>query len=648
VSIFFRDPMRATRWALLFLGWAGLGAAFYLPGVAPKEYFEDENVSVKVNSIKSTKTAIPYDYYSLMVCRPEGKLKAEAENMGEILWGDAIKASKYSFQMQKELTCSKLCTTKPKPGNVEKKTGVQKGLKRLKRRIDDGYRGHFILDNLPVSEVYLWDGNDKGFYYRRGYPLGTPGNKTHITEVNNHLAFTVKVHKPEGLPGWRIVGFEVTPHSVESTAIDTDCVPGKPFEPEKYPRQKLIASPPDQATKFISWSYSVSWVEDRDVAWVSRWDHYLRSSDASDSNIHWFAIVNSLMIVLCLSAMVAMILLRALHKDFNRYNNPENEDEQQEETGWKVIHSDVFREPPHSSLLACFAGTGAQLLGMALITLFFACLGFLSPARRGSLMTAMLMLYVLMGSVAGFVTAVLAKMFHEQSWNTIFFTAVCLPGTAFAIFFCLNLMLWAKQASTAVPFLMFIGLLALWAFVALPLVFMGAAAGYKREALMPPQVVAQIPRFIPEQRWHMTPLVMILVGGAVPFGAAFIELYFILSSLWLNKIYYVFGFFAIVFIILLVTCSEISIVLVYFQLCYEDYRWWWRSFFYPGASGVYLFLYSIQYLFATLNMSSPASIIIYLSYMALSSFCLFLLTGTIGFLSTLVFVRYIYGALKVD
>lgn len=66
---------------------------------------------------------------------------------------------------------------------------------------------HLILDNLPVSEVYVWEGSDRGLYYRRGYPLGTPGNKTHTTLVNNHLAFTVKIHKPEGLPGWRIVGF---------------------------------------------------------------------------------------------------------------------------------------------------------------------------------------------------------------------------------------------------------------------------------------------------------------------------------------------------------------------------------------------------------------------------------------------------------
>ncbi len=38
----------------------------------------------------------------------------------------------------------------------------------------------------------------------------------------------------------------------------------------------------------------------------------------------------------------------------------------------------------------------------------------------------------------------------------------------------------------------------------------------------------------------------------------------------------------------------------------------------------------------------------YLSYMGLMSYALFLLTGTIGFLSSLLFVRYIYGCLKVD
>jgi transmembrane 9 superfamily protein 2/4 len=549
--------------------------------------------------------------------------------------------------MQEDVTCQKVCTTKPKLDNVDAKTGISKTVKKFKRRIDDGYRGHFILDNLPIAEVYIWEGSEKGLYYRRGFPLGNPANKTSPTTVNNHLAFTVKYHKPEGLPGWRIVGFEVVPYSVLSSVIDSTCKSGADFDADKYPEQKMELSKAN-AGLALSWSYSVKWIEDKDVAWSSRWDHYLRSSDANAANIHWFAIVNSLMIVLCLSGMVAMIMLRTLHRDFNRYNNPDNEEEAQEETGWKVVHNDVFREPQRASLLAVYIGSGSQLLGMSFVTLLFALLGFLSPARRGWLMTSMLIMFALMGSLGGFATASLAKMFHAQSWRTILMTGIFFPGKVFVIFFMLNMMLWSQDAASAVPFFTLLGLIALWFLVSIPLVFLGAAAGYKRTIITNSQSVGQIPRAIPEQKWHMRAPILILCAGAVPFGAAFIELYFVLSSLWLNKFYYVFGFFAIVFLILVVTCAEISIVLTYFQLCYEDYRWWWRAFLYSGSTGFYLFVYSIYYFTSTLNMHRPASIILYFSYMSIMSYMLFIACGTIGFLSCFVFVRYIYGALKVE
>ena len=63
--------------------------------------------------------------------------------------------------------------------------------------------------------------------------------------------------------------------------------------------------------------------------------------------------------------------------------------------------------------------------------------------------------------------------------------------------------------------------------------------------------------------------------------------------MWLQRFYYVFGFLALVLLILVVTCSEIAVVLCYFQLCNEDYEWWWRSFLTAGSSGLYLFLYSM-------------------------------------------------------
>ena len=41
----------------------------------------------------------------------------------------------------------------------------------------------------------------------------------------------------------------------------------------------------------------------------------------------------------------------------------------------------------------------------------------------------------------------------------------------------------------------------------------------------------------------------------------------------LYQLYFVFGFLFIVLVILVVTCAEITIVMCYFQLCNEDYRW---------------------------------------------------------------------------
>lgn len=58
--------------------------------------------------------------------------------------------------------------------------------------------------------------------------------------------------------------------------------------------------------------------EDPDNKWSSRWDYLLDSMP--NANIQWFSILNALVIVLFLSGMVAMILLRTLHKDIARYN----------------------------------------------------------------------------------------------------------------------------------------------------------------------------------------------------------------------------------------------------------------------------------------------------------------------------------------
>merc|ERR1712029_884519 len=72
-----------------------------------------------------------------------------------------------------------------------------------------------------------------------------------------------------------------------------------------------------------------------------------------------------------------------------------------------------------------------------------------------------------------------------------------------------------------------------------------------------------------------------MVGGILPFGSIFIEMYFIFTSFWAYKIYYVYGFMLLVFLILLTVTVCVTIVCTYFLLNAEDYRWQWTSFYLP-------------------------------------------------------------------
>lgn len=146
----------------------------------------------------------------------------------------------------------------------------------------------------------------------------------------------------------------------------------------------------------------------------------------------------------------------------------------------------------------------------------------------------------------------------------------------------------------------------------------------------------------------MNPAFSILIGGILPFGAVFIELFFILTSIWLQQFYYIFGFLFIVFIILIITCAEITIVLCYFQLCSEDYLWWWRSYLTSGSSALYLFLYAAFYFFTKLEITKPVSGVLYFGYMLIASYAFFALTGTIGFYACFWFTRLIYSSVKID
>jgi transmembrane 9 superfamily protein 2/4 len=62
---------------------------------------------------------------------------------------------------------------------------------------------------------------------------------------------------------------------------------------------------------------------------------------------------------------------------------------------------------------------------MAVVTIFFAMLGLLSPASRGALMSAMIFLYVIMGTFAGYHSARLYRTLRGKEWKKQAFMVKC-------------------------------------------------------------------------------------------------------------------------------------------------------------------------------------------------------------------------------
>ncbi|KAL3899215.1 MAG: hypothetical protein SGPRY_012682, partial [Prymnesium sp.] len=482
---------------------------------------------------------MPYDYYSLPFCKPD-KVENAVENLGEVLHGSVIQNSPYKIEMGKpdlKVLCKHDLTFKES--------------KLLTQRIQQDYRVHLIMDNLPAATKVrsshsmireLPDGKTITMY-DRGYPLGfvgskeRPGSKAGEAYIYNHLRFVIKFHKEDSKDAVEPLSVKHQYKGTFKTDMDSLALLTVPVGPD-LPPQSVVSK-----TEIV-YTYDVKW-EHSDTKWASRWDLYLYMGD---DQIHWcasvawfgvvaieFSIINSLAIVLLLTGIVAMIMMRTLRRDFNRRENalsqhshlpiycrrdntsadvvmmcslePGHElagsiidkEDLQEESGWKLVHADVFRHSPHAAsllrppLLLPRHWDAAARHNEEGLTLCAACvqcamLGFLSPANRGGLLTATLLLFVLMGVPAGYFSSNTYKSLKGTEWKKMtVLTATLYPAFIFLTFFFLNF-------------------------------------------------------FVPEQAWYMGGVFNVLMGGILPFGAIFIELFFIMTSMWLQRFYYVFGF----------------------------------------------------------------------------------------------------------
>ena len=285
------------------------------PGASPEEYMDGEPLPAFVEAVESKKTQLPFKYYDLPTCpMPSEKIQKRfrtRKNLGSRLMGHKQTMAPYQFPTKGSKGCTPLCLVE---------VGGKK-LRWMRKLVERQYRVHLTLDQLPV----LMRSQELN-YAVRGYPVGfkAPPSYTGLKEdeyyIYNHLRFTIFYREePEEFEGVRVVGFDVHPVSI-THKVGGEVKPGEMFEggsarvpsistctsasspvnePETYLALRSGKSGEDMK---ILYSYEVEW-EQSDIPWADRWDVYLVGSP--DDEVHYFAIVNSLMIVVFLTGAVA-------------------------------------------------------------------------------------------------------------------------------------------------------------------------------------------------------------------------------------------------------------------------------------------------------------------------------------------------------
>ncbi|KAF5747991.1 transmembrane 9 superfamily member 4 [Tripterygium wilfordii] len=247
-----------------------------------------------------------YRYFDLPFCS-SAPVKEKKEALGEVLNGDRLVSAPYKLdflnEKESELACKRRLT--------------KEQVAQFRGAVSKDYYFQMYYDDLPI-----W-----GFLGKVDKE-GKSDPSEYKYYLFKHLIFNILYNKD------RVI--EITVQSDQNSLVDIT-------------EDKEVE---------VEFTYTVKW-KDTEIPFEKRMDKYSQSSSLPHHlEIHWFSIINSCVTVLLLTGFLATILMRVLKNDFSKYAHDEESADDQEETGWKYIHGDVFRYPKYKSLLAAALGSG--------------------------------------------------------------------------------------------------------------------------------------------------------------------------------------------------------------------------------------------------------------------------------------------------
>ena len=583
-------------------------------------------LEIQAGALSSINGIIPFSYEKLKICDTKKIMKAE-DTLGEILTGERIFSTGYIAQTGNDSYCETLCYNQ----------FDEEELNLIKTLIKRNYFINWYLDKLPAGLINF-DKENKvtNVDYFKGIPLGYIENEQYY--IYNHLQFHILINEINNKK-FNVVGFNILPLSLKHKKDKEVCA-----NDSKKLLDNFNVEPQSLTDEQILFTYDIIF-EKSNNSFALRWDHY----KTSNSKIHWIGIFLSQSIIFGLTIIIIFVLVKNINSEIDLYNNQIINFEFVDYYTWKELSGDVFRAPLRKAmLLSSIIGNGFQLFFMLTFTLCLGSFGFSNPEKRANLLNIGIIFFCLMGLPGGYVSARIYQFFKGKYWlvNALL-TSIIFPGTLLFGYLFVNIILTIEKSSAAVNLSDIISLFVLWIFCTFPLILIGSFIGIKKKPIEAPCKSNAVPSFIPSKPWYLHYKFMTFITGFISFGTFFIELNYVMGALWKHQIYFLATFLWISLFLFIIICGEISIIVVFWNLCYGDYNWWWKSFLIGASPVIYFVAFSIYYFF-NLQIRRLSAMVVYFGIMGLISAMSLFICGSVSVLATFIFVKFIYSRIKIN
>jgi transmembrane 9 superfamily protein 2/4 len=331
-----------------------------------------------------------------------------------------------------------------------------------------------------------------------------------------------------------------------------------------------------------------------------------------------------------------MIWKESQRADFDEYDGCE----------WKLIHGDVYRRPPDASGLSLRIGWGVQLFIALVICLVSGRWKYSALTTVGSVLNSFLFGFVIAAPFGGFVTGRLFKTIGDGGWRTILFGAQKLPVAGICVFLLLYYVVFRpRRSAVALPWALLLGCWGL-NFV---LSVIGSVLGMKSSAIEFPQEVNQLPRQVPPRGYIRATVLPSVFAAIFVYASPAATIHMLMMAGWTGtRPYYNFSGMLVNLVTLAIQAMTCGVLVTFWKLTSEDFRWWWASYKSAGGAVVVFAIYAIYFMRVWWRPDDLASSIVFIGVIVVLAVVFRLIVGAMSFIGSFAFVQTIYNTLKME